>query len=783
MRQKTYIGYTSDIRRRIIDHNNGKVEATKYFRPWKIIYTENFYSLVRAKDREKYWKSGAGRRNIKKLMEGSRPTFRKVGRGSLKSYDLSGDSYRGDQLMLTKYFGLASIKKLEKLKIKTVRDLLYHFPSRYDDFSNFTPISEIKPDTQLSARGAILNAKNTRIFRRNMVLTEVIIEDDTGAIKSVWFNQPYLINQFKPGRLINLSGKVVINKGQLCFSNPAYEIAGYGEIGKQKESLHTGRLVPVYRETSGLTSRWLRFAVNAVLKFANQLQEVLPDEIKKTYRLPNLNFAMRQIHFPETLENAELAKKRFAFEELFILQLFMGQQRLKLQQKTAPIIKFDEIAVKKFVESLPYKLTDDQKKTSWQIIKDIEGPKPMNRLLEGDVGSGKTIVAVIAAYLTALNNCQIAFMAPTEILSRQHFEKISFLLKNFDISVGLLTSSEAKVEDGKISKKEFRKKVESGKIPIVIGTHSLIQKNVVFKNLALIIIDEQHRFGVNQRAAIADHHKESIPHLLSMSATPIPRTLGLTIWGDLDLSLIKEMPRGRKNIITKIIPPEKRGLAYEFIKTEIKKGRQAFVVCPLIEESEKLDIRAAKKEYGRLKTEVFPHLKIGLLHGRMKTKEKEKIMSEFLNKDLNILVTTSVVEVGIDISNATVMMIEGADRFGLASLYQFRGRVGRAEHQSYCLLLTDSVLASVNERLKAIESAKSGFDLAERDLEIRGPGDFAGVRQSGLPDLAMASLSNLKLIEETREAAKAILSADPTLKKYHLLLDKVSEFKNRIHLE
>lgn len=685
--------------------------------------------------------------------------------------------------MLTKYFGPAVVKKLGKLKIKTVRDLLYHFPARYDDFSNFTPISEIKPNGQLSARGVILNAKNTRIFRRNMVLTEVIIEDDTGAIKSVWFNQPYLINQFKPGRLINLSGKVVVNKGRLCFSNPAYEIVGYGEQKNKKESLHTGRLVPVYPETSGLTSRWLRFAIKPMLKFANQLPDVLPDEIKKAYRLLNLNFALRQIHFPEILENANLAKKRFAFEELFVLQLFMGRERLKLRQKTAPIIKFNEIAVKKFVESLPYKLTDDQKKVSWQIIKDIESPKPMNRLLEGDVGSGKTIVATMAAYLTALNGCQTAFMAPTEILSRQHFEKISFLLKNFNIGVGLLTSAEAKTANEKISKKELIKKVESGEIPIVIGTHSLIQKNVVFKNLALIIIDEQHRFGVNQRAAIADHHKESIPHLLSMSATPIPRTLGLTIWGDLDLSLIKEMPKGRKNIITKIVPPEKRDWAYEFIKDEIKKGRQAFVVCPLIEESEKLEVKAAKKEHERLKTEIFPNLNIGLLHGRMKSKEKEKIMSEFLGGDLNILVTTSVVEVGIDVPNAAVMMIEGADRFGLASLYQFRGRVGRGEYQSYCLLLTDSDLASVNERLKAVEFAQSGFDLAERDLEIRGPGDFAGVRQSGLPDLAMASLTDLKLIEETREAAKTLLTVDPDLKKYPLLASRVSEFKNRIHLE
>lgn len=707
--------------------------------------------------------------------------------------------------MLIKYFGPEAIKKLEKIKVKTVRDLLYHFPSRYDDFSNFTPISEIKPQAQLSARGTILNAKNTRIFRRRMVLTEIMVEDETGAVKSVWFNQPYLLNQFKPGRLINLSGKVVLSKGQLCFSNPVYEVVGYERIKNKKESLHTGRLVPVYPETSGLTSRWLRFAIKPILKLANQLSDILPNEIKKTYQLPNLKFAIEQIHFPENLENAEIAKKRFAFEELFILQLLMGLERLKLGQKTAPLIKFNETAVKKFVQSLPYKLTDDQKRVSWQIIKNIGESKPMNRLLEGDVGSGKTVVAAIAAYLTALNGFQAAFMAPTEILSRQHFEKIQPLFDKFKIPVGLLTSSEAGFNGKKIGKKKFLKKVENGEIKIVIGTHSLIQKNVVFKNLALVIIDEQHRFGVNQRAQLANGKWPTVnsykppaisymPHLLSMTATPIPRTLGLTIWSDLDLSLIKEMPKGRKNIITKIIPPTKRDWAYEFMKNEIKKDRQAFIVCPRIDspqinaddtqiKSAWAEVKAAKKEYERLKTEIFPNLKIGLLHGRMKAKEKEKIMSEFLSRNLDIIVTTSVVEVGIDVPNATIMMIEGADRFGLASLYQFRGRVGRSEHQSYCLLLTDSSSASANNRLKAIESSKNGFELAERDLELRGPGDFTGVRQSGLPDLAMASLTDLKLIEETREAAKRILAADPILRNYPLLAHRLSEFRNKIHLE
>jgi len=685
-----------------------------------------------------------------------------------------------------KYFGPEKAKKFAKLKIKTVGGLLYHFPFRYDDYSNFISIADLKPDSQATVSGTVLSAKNINIFRRRMVLTEAIIEDNSGAIKSVWFNQPYLLNQLKPGRQINLSGKIVLNKKQLCFSNPAYEPVGYENSQLKKESLHTGRLVPVYPETYGLTSRWLRLGIKPLLGFVNKIPDVLPDELKKAHRLPSLGYALSQIHFPETLEKADLAKRRFAFEELFILQLFMGQERLKLQTLNAPAIKFDEKMAKKFVDTLPFKLTDDQRKTAWQIIQDMQKHRPMNRLLEGDVGSGKTIVAAMAAYFAALDGRQAAFMAPTEILSRQHYEKIWPLLKNFGVDVGLLTSSEAKVAGGKILKKEFIKKIEAGTIPIIIGTHALIQKNIRFKNLALVIIDEQHRFGVNQRAKLLRQetgHSQPVPHLLSMSATPIPRTLGLTVWGDLDLSLIKEMPIGRKKIATKIIPPTKRQWTYEFIKSEIKKGRQAFVVYPLIEESEKLSSKAAKKEYEKLQKEIFPDLKIGLLHGRMRPKEKENVMAEFLNKNIDILAATSVVEVGIDIPNATVMMIEGADRFGLASLYQFRGRVGRGEHQSYCFLLTDSSSAGTNERLKAIESAQSGFDLAERDLEMRGPGDFTGVRQSGLPDLAIASLTDMKLIEETREAAKKILAENPNLKNYPLLSGKVAEFKNRVHFE
>jgi len=676
-----------------------------------------------------------------------------------------------------KYFGPAAAKKLARLKIKTVGDLLYHFPFRYDDFSNFTPISALESNTQATIRGAVASVKNINIFKRRMTLTEAVIEDGAGNnIKSIWFNQPYLLDVLKPGRQVNLSGKVALNKKHLCLSNPAYEFVG-------KDPLHTGRLVPVYPETRGLTSRWLRSCIKPLLRFVDKIPDILPDELKKIYRLPNLNYALSQIHFPDSGEKAETAKRRFAFEELFILQLFMGMERLKIANKTAPMVNFDEEAAKKFVAALTFELTEDQKKSAWQIIQDMQKNRPMNRLLEGDVGSGKTIVAAMAAYLVALSGQQAAFMAPTEILGRQHYEKIWPLFNQFGFETGLMTSSETKLSGASIPKKELIKKIEAGQIPVVIGTHSLIQKNVTFKNLALVVIDEQHRFGVNQRAKLLRQDNGLIPHLLSMSATPIPRTLGLTVWGDLDLSLIKELPKGRKNITTKIIPPPKREWAYDFIKSEIKNGRQAFVICPLVEESEKLPVKAATKEYERLQKEIFPELKIGLLHGRLKPKEKEKIMAAFLNKEIDILAATSVVEVGIDIPNATVMMIEGADRFGLASLYQFRGRVGRGEHQSHCFLLTDSPSAATNERLKAIETAQSGFDLAERDLELRGPGDFVGIRQSGLPDLAIASLTNLELIQETHKAAKKILIESPSLKNSPLLAAKVTDFQSRVHFE
>ncbi|MEK7160996.1 MAG: ATP-dependent DNA helicase RecG, partial [Patescibacteria group bacterium] len=510
-------------------------------------------------------------------------------------------------------------------------------------------------------------------------------------------------------------------------------------------------------------------------------------------------------------------RRRLAFDELFLIQAFGQQQKILWQSENAPLVSFDQKLIKSFVASLPFTLTDGQRKAAWEILQDLAKPRPMNRLLEGDVGSGKTIVALIAALQCANAGWQIAFMAPTEILAQQHFKEVALRLKNYPLKIALLTNSTSSLaEEGQtasVAKKQILTAIKTGQIKIVIGTHALIQKSVCFKNLALAVVDEQHRFGVQQRAALqkntldlCDGLPHSVPHLLSMTATPIPRTLALAIYGDLDLSLLKELPRGRQKIITKIIPPDERKTDYEFIRQEIKKGRQAFVICPRIEiaNNHKLntpgpnenylseihdpfaslnEVKAVKQEVEKLTIKIFPEFKITALHGKLKPAEKNKTMADFKAGEINILVSTSVVEVGIDIQNATVMMIEGAERFGLAQLHQFRGRVGRGEHQSFCLLLTDSSSAKTNQRLKALLTAKSGFELAEKDLALRGPGEFYGSNQWGLPDLSMASLSDVGLLKEVRQEAIKLFKTDPELKNNPRLKERLRDFQVLIHPE
>lgn len=735
-------------------------------------------------------------------------------------------------------------KRLKRLGIHKVFDLLFHFPYRYDDFSKVTPIAKVKLGKTLCLQGKILEIESRRTFRRGLHLTEALLKDETGAIRVIWFNQPYIEKYLKKGDKVSLAGRITLGEKGLYLNSPAYEKAGKGK------TLHTGRLVPVYPETAGLSSKWLRKNIQTLLqKYAEKLPETLPQEILKKENLPPLSKALWQIHFPDSQAEAEKARHRFQFEELFLIQLYVLRERLKLWQERAVALPLNLEYLKKFIASLPFKLTDAQKKSAWQILKDLEKPKPMNRLLEGDVGSGKTVVATIAALNVVKAGYQVAFMAPTEILAKQHFQEVSRLLEDFKVNIGLLTGKEDKMVSKKlkrqiieISRKKILEKILRGEIDITIGTHALIQEKVKFGKLALVILDEQHRFGVEQRAKLVQGQegkgprarKRPIPHLLSMTATPIPRTLALTIYGDLDLSLIDELPKGRKKVITKIVSPEQREEVYQFIREQIKKGRQAFVICPRIEakssdsddnkvqgsqvkeltgktsreikqsperdssagkrESERLtpkhrqmlswtEVKAVKEEYQKLSQDIFPDLKIGMMHGKLALKEKEQIMRDFKNKKIDILVSTSVVEVGIDIPNASVMLIEGAERFGLAQLHQFRGRVGRSHYQSYCFLLTESPSAKTRSRLKALMKAKNSFELAEKDMELRGPGDFLGTRQWGLPDLAMAGLANIPLIERTKSLAQEILKKDPALKKYSQLEKRLEKFQEKVHLE
>ena len=505
------------------------------------------------------------------------------------------------------------------------------------------------------------------------------------------------------------------------------------------------------------------------------------------------------VHFPENLDEAEKAKNRLAFDDLLLFQLKALLERRKVNQLKSVPVKLDKDLVANFISQLPFELTTDQKVAAWEIFKDLEKSYPMNRLLEGDVGSGKTVVALLAAFQAAKAGYQSVFLAPTEVLGQQHFKTITALTSDPDIKIGLLTGSMSKLNNQDIKKDALKKEIQNGNVHIIIGTHAVIQKDVAFNKLCLVIIDEQHRFGIQQRAALVKN-SELVPHLLSMTATPIPRTLALTIYGDLDISIIKEKPKNRQKIITKIVSPKGRKEAYAFIRDQVREGRQVFVVCPRIELSDPKaeikgkggiskmnilwqEVKAVEEEYRKLSQEIFPDLKVAMLHGKLKPKEKNEVMNKFKDKEYDILVSTSVIEVGVDVPNATIMMIESAERFGLAQLHQFRGRVGRDEYQSYCILFTSTPDTLANRRLQALVKCEDGFELAEQDMKLRGPGEFFGVKQSGLPDLAMASLANVDLIKKARAEARLLLKEDSSLKNYPLLKEKLESFQKLIHFE
>lgn len=661
-------------------------------------------------------------------------------------------------------------ERLEVLGIDTVGDLFYTFPRRYDDYTLLKPINRLEYGERVTVIGTIWETSARLV--RNSKLVQSTITDGTGKIQATWFNQPWLAEKLKAGMQVVLSGTVDQFLGRPVFQNPEWEPLAM-------EPLRTRRIVPVYPLTKGLSAHKMRETMKrAIDRWAAQVPDPLPAAIRDKRRYLTLPKALQQIHFPDSQESLHRARQRLVFDELFDLQLGLLGQRRDWQSSPGVPIPIDPEALKQFFGQLPYQLTGAQRRVISEIADDMAKDVPMNRLLQGDVGSGKTVVAAAAMVLAVRAGLQAAMMAPTEILAEQHYQGLSKLLGKMDIGVVLLTGSTSSAE-----REQLFANLADGTAQVIIGTHALIQEGVHFGNLGLVIIDEQHRFGVDQRKALRDKgiaspngSRQSNPHLLVMSATPIPRSLALSLYGDLDLSLLDEMPPGRREIKTRWLRPSERERAYSFLGGQIKAERQAFIICPLVEESDKIEAKAAVEEYQRLQEQVFSDLKLGLLHGRMKAEEKEATMRAFYNGETDILVATSVIEVGIDVPNSTVMLIEGANRFGLAQLHQFRGRVGRGEHQSYCLLLADAVSGDAEERLAALEQTNDGFLLAEKDLEIRGPGEFLGRRQSGLPELQLASLTDMRVLELAREEARALYEADPYLEQpeHQLLREKVA---------
>ncbi|MDD5341377.1 MAG: ATP-dependent DNA helicase RecG [Patescibacteria group bacterium] len=645
--------------------------------------------------------------------------------------------------------GKATARYLKALGIFTVFDLIYNFPFRYEDFSHLAKIKDLKLGQIVTVRGKIILIKNRRSYRRRMYITEALIGDETGDIKVVWFNQPFLTKNLKSGDGIFISGRVDADN----LLSPQFVSPSYEKINGAK-SLNTAKIVPIYSLSGNLTLKQLRFLENLALGSIKLVKEWLPKNILQKNKLLSLTSALEEIHFPKNFKSLEKARYRLKFDELFLIALQSQIIRRYLAKNQAPGIEFKEKDIKNFVSSLSFQLTNDQKKAAWQILLDMQKETPMNRLLEGDVGSGKTIVVALAVLNTVLNGYQAVFMAPTEILAKQHFQTFKKLLTPRNVKIALLSGSEKSLGDSfDVPGNKLMKVIKNGRADLVIGTHALIQEKVEFNNLGLAIIDEQHRFGVEQRKKLKDKSEKLTPHFLSLTATPIPRSLALIFYGDLDLSIIREMPAGRKKIITKLVSEANRSKAYHFIRAEIKSGRQVFVICPLIDPSDKLGVKSVTDEFKKLSKQIFPDLKIGLLHGKLKAEEKDGVMREFKENKIQILVSTSVIEVGIDIPNATIMMIEGADRFGLAQLHQSRGRVGRGEHQSYCFLFTDNDSEKTAERLSALLKSNDGFRLAEYDLKFRGPGEVYGLRQSGLPDFKIASLGDIDLINLTKYEA------------------------------
>lgn len=680
-------------------------------------------------------------------------------------------------------------KRLEILGIKTVRDLLYYFPFRYEDYRQITPIANLRDGEPVTVCGQVELIANKRSFKSRKIITEALVSDASGSLRIVWFNQPFLTQQIKSGDIVYFSGKVKNDMLGPQLVSPAYE-------KYKKETTHTARLVPIYPLTYGLTQKQLRFLMSQIIPLTDAITEWLPKDILEKFDLIPLTAALRGIHFPVDEHDLQLSTDRLKFDELFLVQMKAELSKKERSSLQSQPVAFKEEEIKAFVAALPFTLTNTQKIAAWEILQDISKPVPMNRLLSGDVGSGKTVVAAMALYSVFLNGGQGVLMAPTEILAQQHFASLTRLLNNAKVNIVLLTGSLTKKE-----KNNIYETIKNGSVDIVVGTHALLTEGVEFKNLSLVIVDEQHRFGVEQRKLIKEKsiskHGTVSTHFLSMTATPIPRSLALMLYGDLEVSIINELPPGRKKIITRLVEAVNRDKAYGFIREQVQQGRQVFVVCPAIQNtdagiqnsedailssiySNSTEKKTVLSEYEKLSKKVFPDLRVAYLHGKLKAKEKEEIMAQFKAAKFDLLVSTSVIEVGVDIPNASVMMIEDAESFGLAQLHQFRGRVGRSSYQSYCLLFTNTFSRKAIERLKYFEQTTDGFKLAEKDLENRGPGEVYGTAQSGEMNLRLAKLTDQMLIKKCREAAK-IVAED--LERHASVLAKVRDWENQTHFE
>jgi ATP-dependent DNA helicase RecG len=661
------------------------------------------------------------------------------------------------------------------LGLHSLGDLLYFYPRRYDDYSQLKPIKSLWYGEQVTVLGAVESVSSRQTKGGTRTIVEAIIGDGTGSLRLTWFNQPWLLNRLRQGEQISVSGTIEQYLGRLVMNQPDWEAI-------DAEHLHTNRIVPIYPLTGRITQKWLRGVINQVVTWwAPAVVDPLPDAVRSSGQLMPLGNALLQVHFPDSQAKLKAARERLAFDEIFFLQMGVLRQKRDWKQVEGRRFNVADDWLEARLKTLPFALTAAQQRALTEIRGDLNSGLPMNRLLQGDVGSGKTVVAAFAAAMIAAGGAQAAVMAPTGILAEQHSRTFAELLAG---EGGSLRPDQIRLLVGDTPETEkdlIRQGLADGSVKIVIGTHAVIEGPVHFKDLQLAVIDEQHRFGVEQRAELRS--KGTNPHLLVMTATPIPRSLALTIYGDLDLSVIEEMPSGRQPIGTHLLRPQERERAYTLVRGQIQEGRQAFIIYPLIEESEKMDeLKAAVDDYDVLAKEIFPDLRMGLLHGRLKAEEKDAAMRKFRMGEYDVLVSTTVIEVGVDVPNATVMLIEGADRFGLAQLHQLRGRVGRGSAQSYCLLIPSREDSGENERLQAMVESNDGFYLAERDLQQRGPGEFLGTRQSGYASgLRMASLTDLPLIEKARTQAQKLFDTDPELRNpdVALLAESLDRFWGR----